>query len=39
MTMPGVGPVIATAVVATAGEVSPFASGREFAACVGLAPP
>ena len=27
MTIPGVGPVIATAVVATVGEVSSFASG------------
>ena len=38
MTIPGVGPVIATAVVATVGEVSSFASGREFAAFLGLTP-
>ena len=31
-------PVIASAVVATVGEVSSFASGREFAAFPGLAP-
>ena len=38
MTIPGVGPVIATAVVATVGEVASFASGREFAAFLGLTP-
>ena len=38
MTIPGVGPVIATALVATVGEVLSFASGREFAAFLGLAP-
>lgn len=34
--IPGVGPLIATAAVATMGEVSAFKSGREFAAYVGL---
>ena len=38
MTIPGVGPVIATAIVATVGEVASFASGREFAAFLGLTP-
>ena len=38
MTIPGVGPVIATAVVATVGEIASFASGREFAAFFGLTP-
>lgn len=38
MTIPGVGPVIATAVVATVGEVASFASAREFAAFLGLTP-
>ena len=37
-TIPGVGPVIATAVVATVGEAASFASGREFAAFIGLTP-
>ena len=36
MTIPGA--VIATAVVATVGEAASFASGREFAAFLGLAP-
>ncbi|HAG7092732.1 TPA: IS110-like element ISEc11 family transposase [Escherichia coli] len=34
--IPGVGPLIATAAVATMGEASAFKSGREFAAYVGL---
>lgn len=38
MTIPGIGPVIATANVATVGDISSFASGREFAAFLGLAP-
>jgi transposase len=38
MTIPGVGPVIATAVAATVGEVASFASAREFAAFLGLTP-
>lgn len=36
--IPGVGPLIATAAVATMGETSAFKSGREFAAYVGLVP-
>lgn len=36
--IPGVGPLIATAAVATMGEASAFKSGREFAAFVGLVP-
>lgn len=36
--IPGVGPLIATAAVATTGETSAFKSGREFAAYVGLVP-
>ena len=38
MKIPGVGPLIATAAVATMGEESAFKSGREFAAYVGLVP-
>ncbi len=36
--IPGIGPLIATAAVATMGEASAFKSGREFAAYVGLVP-
>lgn len=36
--IPCVGPLIATAAVATMGEASAFKSGREFAAYVGLVP-
>ncbi len=38
MTIPGVGPVIASAIVATAPDMSVFANGREFAAFLGLTP-
>ena len=38
MTVPGVGPVIASAIVATVRDISSFASGREFAAFLGLTP-
>lgn len=38
MTIPGVGPVTASAVVATVQNVSAFSSGREFAAYLGLTP-
>ncbi len=38
MEIPGVGPLIATAVVATMGEASAFKSGREFDAYVCLVP-
>lgn len=36
--MPGVGRLIATAVVATVGDARSFRSGREFAAFLGLVP-
>ena len=38
MDIPGVGPLVATAAVATMGEASAFKSGREFAAYIGLVP-
>ncbi len=38
MTIPGVGPVIATAFVALAPAASTFRRGRDFAAWLGLAP-
>lgn len=38
MEIPGVGPLIASAAVATMGEAAAFKSGREFAAYVGLVP-
>jgi transposase len=38
MTIPGVGPLTAQAIVATVQEISAFASGREFAAFLGLTP-
>jgi transposase len=38
MTIPGVGPITATALAATVVEVGAFASGREFAAFLGLTP-
>jgi transposase len=37
-TIPGIGPIIATAIAATATEPSGFRSGREFAAWLGLVP-
>ncbi|MDE1476643.1 IS110 family transposase [Xenorhabdus bovienii] len=36
--IPGVGPLIATAAVATMGEAAAFKSGREFSAYLGLVP-
>lgn len=36
--VPGVGPVTASAIVATAGDASQFRNGREFAAWLGLTP-
>ncbi|HBM40683.1 MAG: transposase [Dinoroseobacter sp.] len=36
--IPGVGPVTASAIVATAGDASQFKNGREFAAWLGLTP-
>src|ERR1700722_3732975 len=38
MTIPGVGPVTASAIVATIQDANVFASGREFAAFLGLTP-
>lgn len=38
MTIPGVGPVVATAIVALAPQASTFRRGRDFAAWVGLTP-
>ena len=38
MTIPGVGPITATALAATMADVDAFASGREFAAFLGLTP-
>lgn len=38
MTIPGVGPVTASAIVATVQDPGAFASGREFAAFLGLTP-
>ena len=37
-TIPGIGPIIATAIAATVAEPSAFRSGREFAAWLGLVP-
>ncbi|WP_367181565.1 transposase, partial [uncultured Ruegeria sp.] len=37
-TIPGVGPVTAPAIVATAGDGHQFRNGREFAAWLGLTP-
>lgn len=38
MTLPGVGPVVATALVASVGDARQFRSGRELAAWIGLVP-
>lgn len=38
MTLPGVGPVVATALVASVGDARHFRSGRELAAWIGLVP-
>ncbi|MHB1678812.1 MAG: IS110 family RNA-guided transposase [Sulfuriferula sp.] len=38
MTIPGVGPVTATAIVATVGDASVFKNGRQFSAWIGLVP-
>jgi transposase len=37
-TVPGIGPVLASAITATVGEVSRFRRGRDFAAWLGLVP-
>jgi transposase len=38
MSIPGIGPVIASAIVSTIPDMSAFSSGREFAAFLGLTP-
>jgi transposase len=38
MRMPGVGPITASAIVATIGEAKQFGTGRDFAAWLGLTP-
>ena len=38
MTVPGIGPIIASAIVATIGDGLAFAKGRDFAAWLGLVP-
>ena len=38
MTIPGIGPVTATALLATIQDFAAFSSGREFAAFLGLTP-
>ena len=38
MTVPGIGPIIATAIAATVTEPNGFRSGREFTAWLGLVP-
>lgn len=38
MAVPGIGPLTATAIVATVGDMRHFDSGREFAAWIGLVP-
>jgi transposase len=38
MTIPGIGPITASAIVATVRDMSGFSSGREFAAFLGLTP-
>jgi transposase len=37
-TIPGIGPIIATAIAATVADASVFRNGREFAAWLGLVP-
>ena len=38
MTIPGIGPIIASAMVAAIGSGAAFAKGRDFAAWLGLVP-
>ena len=38
MTIPGIGPITATALVAAVGDVGVFKHGRQFAAWLGLVP-
>lgn len=37
-TIPGIGPVTATAIISTVGDVTSFKNGRQFAASLGLVP-
>ena len=37
-TIPGIGPITATALIATVGDLKEFKSGRQFAAWIGLTP-
>ena len=37
-TIPGIGPLTATALVSTANDINDFSSGRHFAAWLGLTP-
>jgi len=38
MTVPGIGPIISSAMVAAIGNGAVFAKGRDFGACLGLVP-
>ena len=38
MTIPGIGPITATALIAAVGNVGVFKNGRQFAAWLGLVP-
>ena len=38
MTIPGIGPITATALIAAVGDVGVFENGRQFAAWLGLVP-
>lgn len=38
MTVPGIGPIIASAMVAAIGNAAAFTEGRDFAAWLGLVP-
>jgi transposase len=38
MTMPGIGPIAATALIAAVGHVGVFKNGRQLAAWLGLVP-
>ena len=38
MTVPGIGPIISSAMVAAIGSGAAFARGRDFSACIGLVP-
>ena len=38
LTIPGIGPITATALIAAVGDVSVFKNGRHFSTCLGLVP-